>query len=343
MATAYSGGVRTTGALEPMTVQQGEEPLVRPEEPRPPVDESELDYVETKGVHPLGRRPDASMTLLTSMLERPLDPGYAAAAERREAAGLPRSSGTRRPMLIVSLLLIGLMIGVSTANLRGDEGARADARARLISQIEDRQEAVDERDGRIRELRAEIATATALLDPDLVGTQQEGISVASGLVPVGGPGLRVTLDDAPDSRTSADGDPRTGINDEGRVRSKDLQLITNGLWSAGAEAIAVNGQRLTSRTAIRFAGEAILVNFRPLTRPYTIEAIGDPEQMQTNFAESSAGSYMTGLRSNYGIETTLTTQDELELPSATNVRTRAATAIPSGATPPVTPRKKETP
>lgn len=317
---------------------------MRPDEPTPPVDDGELDYVETKGAPTPRRRPDASMTLLTSMLERPLDPGYAAAAERREAAGLPRSSGTRRPMLIAWVLVIGLMIGVSTANLRGDDGARADARAQLIEQIQDRQEAVDGRDERIRELRAQISTATALLDPDLVGDQRAGIRVASGLVPVGGPGLRVTLDDAPDTGSSADGDPRTGINDEGRVRSKDLQLITNGLWSAGAEAIAVNGQRLTSRTAIRFAGEAILVNFRPLTRPYTIEAIGDPEQMQTNFAESAAGSYMTGLRNNYGIMTTLTTQDDLDLPSATNIRTHAATAIPSGATPPaVTPRTKETP
>ncbi|WP_338752402.1 DUF881 domain-containing protein [Janibacter alittae] len=317
---------------------------MRPDEPTPPVDDSAPDDVGTKGVSPPGRRADASMTLITSMLERPLDPGYAAAAERREAAGLPRSSGTRRPMLIAWVLVIGLMIGVSTANLRGDDGARGDARAQLIEQIEDRQEEVDGHDERIRELRTQISTATALLDPDLAGDRHVGIRVASGLVPVEGPGLRVTLDDAPGAGTSADGDPRTGLNDEGRVRSKDLQLITNGLWSAGAEAIAVNGQRLTSRTAIRFAGEAILVNFRPLTRPYTIEAIGDPEQMQTTFAESAAGSYLTGLRNNYGILTTLTTQNDLDLPSATNIRTHAATAIPPGATPPaVTPRKKETP
>lgn len=308
------------------------------------IEETERDYVEASAASPPGRRPDASMTLLTSMLERPLDPGYAAAAERREAAGLPASTGTRRPTLIAWLLAIGLVIGVSTANLRGDDGARATARAQLIEQIQDRQEAVEERDGRIRELRAEIDTATALVDPDLVGDRQVGLRVASGLVPVAGPGLRITLDDAPGTGTSADGDPRTGINDEGRVRSKDLQLITNGLWGAGAEAIAVNGQRLTSTTAIRFAGEAILVNFRPLTRPYTIEAIGSPDQMQTEFAQGSAGSYMTGLRNNYGIQATLTTRSDIDLPSASTVRTRVATVISPGATPPeVSPRKKETP
>ena len=74
--------------------------------------EDEADYADAKGVAHPGRRPDASMTLLTSMLERPLDPGYAAAAEKRLAAGQPASTGTRRPLLIVWLLIIGLVIGL---------------------------------------------------------------------------------------------------------------------------------------------------------------------------------------------------------------------------------------
>ena len=49
--------------------------------------------------NPPPRRPDASMTLLTSMLQRPLDPGYAAAANRREAQGKPRATSLRSPLL----------------------------------------------------------------------------------------------------------------------------------------------------------------------------------------------------------------------------------------------------
>jgi uncharacterized protein YlxW (UPF0749 family) len=307
--------------------------------------EDEADYADAKGVAHPRRRPDASMTLLTSMLERPLDPGYAAAAEKRLAAGQPASSGTRRPLLIVWLLIIGLVIGVSTAELRGRDGARNEARRDLITQIEARQQTVDERDTQVRSLQREIDAVTARLDPELVGTRAaelDSLRVSSGLAAVTGPGLRITLDDAAGTRTSADGDPRTGASSEGRVQSKDMQILANGLWDAGAEAISINGQRLTSRTAIRFAGEAILVNFRPLTRPYTIEAIGDPAAMQTRFAEGTAGSYLTGLRSNYGIETSLTTQDELTLPSAVNVSTREAQVVPPGAAlPRVTPLDKE--
>lgn len=308
--------------------------------------EGEAEYADASGVRYPSRRRDASMTLITSMLERPLDPGYRAAADARLAQGRPATTGTRRPLLIVWLVIIGLMIGVSTAQLRGRDSVRGAARAQLIEQIEDRQVGIDTQDARIRELQGEIDRATTRLDPALVGTQQAELDarrVASGLAAVRGPGLRITLDDAPGSGTSTDGNPRTETSSEGRVQSKDMQLVTNGLWDAGAEAITINGQRLTSRTAIRFAGEAILVNFRPLTRPYTIEAIGDPSGMQTRFAEGAAGSYLTGLRNNYGIQTSLTTQDELNLPSAVNVSTLEAKVIPSGAaTPAVTPLKKET-
>lgn len=308
--------------------------------------EGEQDYAQARGVARPTPRPDASMTLLTSMLERPLDPGYQAAAEARMAQGKPPSTGTGRLRLLVWLLLIGLMIGVCTAQLRDRDGSRAAARADLIRQIEDRQGVVDERGVKVRTLQTEIDVATGQLDPDLVGTQRKDLEdrrVTSGLAAVQGPGVRLTLDDAQGSSNSADGDPRTGVSDEGRVRSSDMQVVTNALWQAGAEAITINGQRLTSRTAIRFAGEAILVNFRPLTRPYTIEAIGDPSALQTSFAEGQGGSYLTSLRLNYGIQTSLTVQDELTLPSAVNVSTREATVVPDGTEPPlVKPLKKET-
>ena len=66
---------------------------------------------------PTDRRPDASMTLLTTMLQRPLDPGYAAAANRREAQGKPRSTSLRSPLLVIATLLIGLVFGVASYNL----------------------------------------------------------------------------------------------------------------------------------------------------------------------------------------------------------------------------------
>src|SRR5207302_160556 len=66
---------------------------------------------------------------------------------------------------------------------------------------------------------------------------------------------------------------QTGTN-PGLVLDRDLQDVANELWHDGAEAIAINGQRLTATTTIRAAGGAILVDFRPVTAPYQVSAIG---------------------------------------------------------------------
>ncbi len=71
----------------------------------------------------------------------------------------------------------------------------------------------------------------------------------------------------------------------------DLQILANGLWQAGAEAVAINGHRLSSLTAIRSAGDAITVDFRSLTRPYRVEAIGDPRTLPARFVETAGGAW----------------------------------------------------
>ena len=68
-------------------------------------------------VTPRGRRPDESMTLLISMMERPLDPGYAAAAAEREAAGLPPSTGTRTPTVVVAAVVTGLLLTLGAGDI----------------------------------------------------------------------------------------------------------------------------------------------------------------------------------------------------------------------------------
>ena len=65
--------------------------------------------------------------------------------------------------------------------------------------------------------------------------------------------------------------------------------------------MSINGQRLTSRSSIRFAGDAILVDFRPLSPPYVITAIGDGRELQTGFASSASGAYLKSLGDNYSI------------------------------------------
>jgi uncharacterized protein YlxW (UPF0749 family) len=286
---------------------------------------------------PPGRRPDESMTLLISILERPLDPGYATSADRREAQGLPRSTGTRTVTVLVATIVTGLLLSLGALALRRPSTSVQKARAELISQVESRRAAVDRQSAQLHTLQAQVdslqAEALAAGQGDQAKERLATLGLAAGADAVTGPGIRLVIDDAPGSDAgSADANPRTQPGSEdGKVLSKDLQVVVNGLWQAGAEAIAVNGQRLTSQSAIRFAGEAILVNFRPLTRPYTITAIGGSSALQSAFAETGGGSYLRALQDNYGIRASMGAVKSLTLPAAASLTVRSATVPrPSG-------------
>lgn len=280
------------------------------------------------------RAPDASMTLITSMIKRPLDPGYADAARRRQDAGLPGATSTRTVLVIVMALLIGFMFAVSAKALRPQPTAATKAKAELIERIERLQEHDAKNEARLEALTKqvrgyeEIALAQAGA-PDLT-TRIKSYGTAAGAVPLTGSGLTLTLDDAagPGPDAKAGGRPSSGF-DSGRVASTDLQIIVNGLWGAGAEAISINGQRLTSTAAIRFAGQAIIVDFRPLSRPYVITALGDPDQMQRVFGPSFAGVYLDQLTKQVGIRASFANSRALSVPSDTSMRLEFAQPLPS--------------
>jgi len=284
------------------------------------------------GKAPQGRAPDASMTLITTMLRRPLDPGYAAAAERRRAAGQPPSTSLRSPLLVAATLVIGLVVGVSAYNLTATDGPRSEARADLISQIEDGRQQVEALSQEAQDLQAQV---TALEAEELAGQgdaqRSRDLAVAVGALPMHGPGLVVTLDDAP---TGGVDDPAAGDQaDQGRVYSRDLQFVVNSLWEAGAEAVSINDIRLTSVSTIRFAGSAIIVNFRPLTRPYVITALGNPRELPSAFADGPGGSYLSTLDSSFGIRSDTEVVDDATVPAGVRLTTQYATTGDTGSAP----------
>lgn len=271
---------------------------------------------------PTDRRPDASMTLLTTMLQRPLDPGYAAAADRREAQGRPRATSTRTPLLVVATVLIGLLVGVASYNLTAGNKPRAQARADLVGQIEQRRDEVDALTAQAAALQDQV-TALEAEQPgsDAVAVRNRELAAAVGAIPLQGPGFTLTLDDAADADEAAE--PGSDAA-QGRVIAKDLRFVTNALWEAGAEAVSINGKRLTSTSAIRFAGSAIIVDYRPLTRPYVITALGDPKKFPAAFADGPGGTYLSTLRSTFGVQVDTKVSDDLTVPAAVGLNTRFA-------------------
>lgn len=266
-----------------------------------------------------GRDPGASMSLITELMTHPLDPSYEAAAAARERRGLPRSTGLRSPFLIIVCVLTGVALAASALALRVPLGVAEQRHDQLVGSIQSRQQKVDKATRRINGLQQEIAR----YQKEALGRAHRGslsdrlttLGVATGTIPADGPGLKLVVDDAEEQNTDADGDPRTGDSDGGRVTSSDMQIIVNGLWQAGAEAVSINGQRLTAESAIRFAGEAILVNFRPLQPPYTITAVGAGDTMKRKFQQNIGGIYLKGLVDSYGITEKLTTHSTVHVPA----------------------------
>lgn len=286
-------------------------------------------------------RPDASMTLINEVMQRPLDPGYAVAAEGRMKAGLPPATGYQGPMLVIVAVLIGALLAISALALRAPETAASKIKSDLVGRIEARRAHADAQTRLITRVRSEInaAQAAALSQQSQSGLAEDlsRLELAAGTVPVTGPGLVLTVDDAPAkvNPDNPDVDPQTATGaDQGKVIARDLQIIVNGLWQAGAEAISINGHRLTARAAIRFAGEAILVDYRPLVRPYAITAIGDPGSLGVEFAGNEGGSYLQSLKANYKIRGDVQERDSVVVPGEPALSLREARPVRSAVTKP---------
>lgn len=293
---------------------------------------TDADHVKPKSA-PVD--PAWSMSLINDLMRAPLDPGYQAAARRREAAGKPASSGLRSPMLIVTLVVIGLCLAVAAHALRVPQAASEKRRGELINSIKDRQRQIDTDSRTINSTQKQINALQAKAlrhqhDTSLVA-RLGALELSTGTAAASGPGLVLTVNDAPASGTDAEGNPRTDSSDTGRLTSTDLQIIVNGLWEAGAEAISIGGQRVTSQTAIRFAGEAILVNFRALSPPYAITVIGGAA-LASHFRDNAGGAYLQALVRDYDIRQDLSVKKSVTVPAAATAalaHARAASETPS--------------
>lgn len=233
----------------------------------------------------------------------------------------PWSSTTVRAMTAIGALLVGFLL--STGLTAGRQAAMAqDARkAELIALVGARQQRAAALGARLEDLRARVAEAEQSISargaPSLRNELEE-VEALTGLTALQGPGARVTFSDA-------EGACSTGRVEDCRIQDVDLQLATNILWGSGAEGIAINGERLITTTAIRSAGSSVLINYRVLTSPYVIEAVGDPITLQESFLDSELAEDFEVWQDVFGLGFTSEQTQDLQLPAYTgSVRLRTA-------------------
>jgi uncharacterized protein YlxW (UPF0749 family) len=283
---------------------------------------------EGGGVRALGA------SLLDQVLAETLDPAYAQAAEARARRGADgrRARGRSSALAAITMLVTGLLLALAYNQAAAGSQGREEIRAALVRDIQ-RESATGERlAARLEQQEAElVATREHLLESTLQGQRAldrlDRVSTGAAAVRVTGPGLLITL---ADPEPEADSDPVGGqetADPRGKVGDGDLQRVVNALWGAGAEAVSVNGHRLGPTTAIRTAGEAVLVEFRPVTNPYEIRAVGDPGRMAEEFLLDRDVRALGTVSRTYGMRFDYAQVDDLELPAAPVAELRLARPV----------------
>ncbi|MCQ4120132.1 DUF881 domain-containing protein [Rhodococcus tibetensis] len=275
-----------------------------------------------------GVRRNPVPSLLRSLMNDHLDPGYEGAAEDREQGHVRQTRVGNRVWISLGALLIGLVLSVAyreaTERLPGTEQVRAE----LLGKVHDAEARVgsleDTRD--VLSVRADDARAAALAGDARGSAVLEELRALEGdaaVEAVRGPGLVVTLTD-PAARPNLSDSSQRSVGGKAVVLDRDLQSVVNSLWASGAEAVAVGDVRIGPTVTIRQAGGAMLVDNQPVFSPYVVSAIGPQGPMQTGFVVSDAYLRMSSVAQLYGIGFSVAEADELDLPAAPAREVRAA-------------------
>ena len=196
--------------------------------------------------------------------------------------------GTRRSPWRLGVPLVCLLAGLLLAATHGVSGGaeirRSDA-PRLVDLVREAQASVN----RLSAQRDELANKLDSMhgrspDAALAAMLRRSAELAgeAGMDPVHGPGLVVTLEDA--QRDANGRFPRDASPDDLVVHQQDIQAVLDALWSAGAEAIQMQDQRIIATSVPRCVGNTLLLNGRTYSPPYTITAIGNAAAMQAALA-----------------------------------------------------------
>lgn len=272
--------------------------------------------------------------LLVDLLAHPLDPGYEAAHARR-AGRAPSRPWLDRVAATVGAVLVGFTLAVAWVHTHRSAPQTAKVHSDLVTRVRAAEDSTSRLQTQAQQLSTDInrLRSRALADSGL-GAQIDRGQLLAGQTAVTGPGFEVVLKDpsAPTATPTAQRGGTVSINQTNILTDRDVRSVVNELWADGAEAIAVNGIRLTPTAAIRFAGQAVLVDFQPVTSPYTIRAIGNADALATSFASSEVASRYQTLTSANGIGFSFTEHAKMTLPAGSAESPRFA-AVPSpGAT-----------
>ncbi|MCV7192869.1 DUF881 domain-containing protein [Mycolicibacterium brumae] len=271
--------------------------------------------------------------LLRELLSQHLDPGYRAMAQRRARTGKRRGRAAEAGWRVLAVALLGVVFAAAIAQTRSVESGLHDAQKVLVRNVRAAEADNDRLTGERDALAADVdALSRRQLSNDAAGQALlEGLDrlgLAAGSAAVIGSGLTLTVSDPGAGRDLTDAAKQRGSDGRQVVLDRDLQLVVNGLWAAGAEAVSVGGVRIGPNATMRQAGGAILVDNHPVTSPYEVVALGPPNTLRDGFEGSAGMVRLRLLEASYGVRIDLRTGEGLSLPAGSVHDVRVAKATP---------------
>lgn len=228
-----------------------------------------------------------------------------------------RRSSWWRALAVLSAVLMGLLFATTALTARGTT-LRAGPETRLLGLIDDLQGRTDQQSRNLADLQEQVHAALAR-----VGELDEGAANAAsraelgaasaGVTALHGPGVTITLDDAP---RVAGGDLPAGARpDDLVIHQSDIQAIVNALWASGADAVAIMGERLVGTSAVLCVGNTLLLQGRTYSPPYRVDAIGEPDEIRASLGESSGVALLAQAARSFDLTFSVQVQGDLVLPA----------------------------
>jgi uncharacterized protein YlxW (UPF0749 family) len=218
--------------------------------------------------------------------------------------------------VLVVAATAGFVLVAGAVTARGTD-LRTGTRTDLESLIRAGEQHGDATQAQVDRLRAEVQTpsGTAPGGTTELDEQSDALAPSSGTAAITGPGVRVTLDDAPSGRPETRPD---GLGpDDLVVHQQDVQAVVNALWRGGADGVQVMDQRILGTSAVRCVGNTLILGGRVYSPPYTVTAVGDPKLLTTALDQEPGVQLFRQYVDIAGLGYQQRTLDEVTLPAAT--------------------------
>ncbi len=242
---------------------------------------------------------------------------------KKPGAGTPaRSSARRRPtawgaLVPVVALLAGLLFATSGHTAQGTD-LRAGEVTKLSELIQQRDQAIAAQQQELARLQKEVQQLTAQAatrNSDVAAAQSTAQAGArsAGLTAMTGPGVEITLDDAPQR---PDGTlPANARPDDLVIHQSDVQAVVDAVWASGADAVAIMDQRLIATSAVRCVGNVLLLRGRTYSPPFVITAIGDAAAVRAQLAASPQVALLQQAVQAFGLTFTVRARGSMTVPA----------------------------